>query len=120
MRSEELGAHPPTKGRSRLPLPKTDEITNQSWPWLIQNLALLLLTNHFSNVPRVIFVIFLSAVHLFPNEGKESQIDLKQGFQMLPWILTVLNILQMLQASQQLRLNHHYVSVPRHDFFFVL
>ena len=35
-------------------------------------------------------------------------------FQMLPWILITLNSLPPLQAAQQLRLSHHYVSVPRH------
>ena len=40
-------------------------------------------------------------------------------FQMLPWILITLSSLPPLQAAQQLRLNHHYVRVPRHDFSFL-
>ena len=64
---------------------------------------------HHINAPCVI--------SFYPSVQKARNPDSAWNFQMLTWILVVLNCLQTPQAAQQLRLNHHYVSVPRHKFF---
>ena len=102
-------AHPPVKGWSRLPLPNRDKITNHWWPRPMQKLSFTANQSDQSNVSSVIFVIPPTQRQQIPN-----QLEIK-SFQMLPWIVILLNSLQTLHASQKLRLNHHYVSVPRHD-----